>query len=394
LEAGDPHPLVWTVPAGGGEPRPLTREDGRAAMLLPPPAPTPGPAWSADGATLTYSISDRGNVHVARVRVADGAVETLVSGERWATAAHAAAGRVAFVHTAPDCPGDVAVCDWTGGNERRLTRVNDELLAGIDLPRVERRRFEGPHGGVEGWLVRSDATPPKVPLLVSIHGGPHAFVGTSFPLIHAAVLAGRGWAVLALNPHGSTSYGRDFALSLRGRWGEYDLPEQMAAIDTLVAEGVADPERLAVSGYSYGGYMTAWTTGHCDRFKVAVVGAPLTNLVSAYATSDISMRNFPHSFGSTPQADPDLFRRLSPITYVDRVTTPTLIVHGEADDRCPVGQGEEWYVGLLTAGKAPVSFVRYPGGSHGFVNTGRPSHRVDFHRRVVEWVERWTLPPA
>ncbi len=215
----------------------------------------------------------------------------------------------------------------------------------------------------------------------------NAFLHSAF---YAYVLAARGWAVLALNPHGSGSYGRAFAHAIRGRWGEHDLPEQLAAVDALVGEGVADPERLAVAGYSYGGYMTAWTIGHTDRFRAAVVGAPVTNLESFHGTSDIGLWFGSFEMGGDLVGHRATYRRLSPVHAADRVTTPTLILHGEADDRCPIGQGEEFFAALVAAGKAPAELVRYPGQSHLFPGTGRPSHRVDFNRRVVEWVERHT----
>jgi dipeptidyl aminopeptidase/acylaminoacyl peptidase len=230
---------------------------------------------------------------------------------------------------------------------------------------------------------------------VHIHGGPQSFVGHAFPhgTFYWYVLASRGWAILALNPRGSGSYGQAFAHSLRGRWGEYDLPEQLAAIDALVAEGVADPGRLAVAGYSYGGYMTAWTITHTDRFRAAVVGAPVTNLESFHGTSDIGMWFGPWQLRGSIVESRETYRRLSPVNYVERITTPTLILHGEADDWCPIGQGEELYVGMVAAGRAPAELVRYPGQSHLFPGIGRPSHRVDYTRRVVEWVERHASTP-
>jgi dipeptidyl aminopeptidase/acylaminoacyl peptidase len=159
-------------------------------------------------------------------------------------------------------------------------------------------------------------------------------------------------------------------------------------VDQLVAEGVADPDRLAVAGYSYGGFMTSWTIGHTDRFKAAVVGAPVVNQESFFGTSDIGMWFAPWEMGASLTDGRETFRRLSPINYVDKVTTPTLVLHGEADERCPIGQGEELFTGLVAAGKVPTEFVRYPGGSHMFIAQGRPSHRVDFNRRVVDWVTR------
>ncbi len=398
---GDPELRVWTVSTEGGAPaaeRRLTAGYDRSVYAVPTDGSAPAPIWAADGATITFTASDAGNVHLVRVAVADGSVRPVAAGERQITAFSAvpAAGRIAFVGGMPDNPADVYVCTWDGADERRLTRVNEAALAGLVLPRVERRTFDGPNGAFEGWLVRPVTGSGPAPLLVHIHGGPHGYVGNTFP--HSSfywyVLAARGWAVIALNPSGSGSYGRAFAHSLRGRWGEYDLPEQHAAVDALVAEGLADPDRLAVTGYSYGGYMTSWTVGHTDRFKAAVVGAPVTNLESMYGTSDIAMWFEPWEMNGDLFENRETYRRLSPITYVDRVTTPTLILHGEADDRCPIGQGEEFYIGLVAAGKAPAEFVRYPGGSHLFPRQGRPSHRVDFNRRTVEWVERYTTARA
>jgi dipeptidyl aminopeptidase/acylaminoacyl peptidase len=230
---------------------------------------------------------------------------------------------------------------------------------------------------------------------VHIHGGPHSFFGFTFPLesFYANVLPGKGWSVLALNPSGSGSYSKAFAHRIRGRWGERDLPEQLAAVDALIAEGIADPQRLAVVGYSYGGYMTSWTIGHSERYRAAVVGAPVTNLESFSGTSDIGPWFGAWELGGdTLSREPvrETQRRLSPITYAERVRTPTLIVHGEADDRCPIGQGEEFFAALAAEGRVPVEMVRYPGGAHGFIVSGRPSHRVDYQRRVIDWVERHT----
>ncbi len=392
-----PHVDVWTVAVAGGGAHRVTAKLAGGAVQLPAPASSPAPVWSAGGDTLTFLAASRGSVHLVRARVADGDIQSVVTGDRVILAASVApaaapsdGGRIAFAASTPDNPGDIHLCDWNGANERRLTAVNAAVLSGLALPRVERRVFAGPHGvAVEGWLTYPMGCDVPAPLVVDIHGGPHGFTGNGFPWLHRYALAGRGRAVLALNPTGSTSYGREFALGLRGRWGELDLPEQLAAVDALIAEGIADPDRLAVTGYSYGGYMTAWAITHTDRFKAAVVGAPLTDLESATRTSDISMKYLPWCLGVDTREDRENPRRLSPAGYVERVTTPTLILQGEADDRCPPGQAEQLYTGLVMAGRAPAEFVRYPGSSHSFPLTGRPSHRVDFARRIVDWVARW-----
>jgi dipeptidyl aminopeptidase/acylaminoacyl peptidase len=392
---GDPHNRVWLIPMDGGEPRRLTADYDRSVFLPLFPQVAPGPVWAADGENLTFIAADAGRTTIVRAAVADGSVTSVVIGARqiMSMSSPAGAGRIAFIASQADNPTDLFLCDRDGRGERRLTEVNRALLAGLVLPAVERRTLAGPNGvECDGWLVRPAQGGGPTPLLLDIHGGPHGFFADAFPLsaLYWYVLAGRGWSVLALNPSGSGSYGKEFAHSLRGRWGEYDLPEQLAAIDDLIAEGVADGERLAVTGYSYGGFMSAWLIGHTDRFKAAVVGAPAVNQESMHGTSDIGMWFCPWGMRGDIFAERSTFRRLSPVNYCDRVTTPTLVLQGEADDRCPIGQGEEFFIGLLAAGKVPAEMVRYPGSSHSFRLSGRPSHRLDYYRRLVEWVERYT----
>jgi dipeptidyl aminopeptidase/acylaminoacyl peptidase len=347
--------------------------------------------WSTDGRTLTFTVATDGNLHVVRAATSDGSISPTIAGERWVTSVSASAdgSRLAFVANAPDHPGDVFVCAGDGSEERRLTDVNRDWLASVELPRVERRRFKSPHGQeIDGWLFHPVGATGPAPLLLQIHGGPHSYAGSKFEAtaFYCYALAARGWASLALNPTGSGSYGKAFAHGIRERWGEHDLPEQLAAADALIKEGIADPQRLAVTGYSYGGYMTSWTIGHSDRFKAAVVGAPVTNFESFHGTSDIGLWFSSFQLRGAIHEKRDLYRRLSPVHFADRCVTPTLIMHGESDDRCPNGQGEELYAALVAAGKVPVAFVRYPGGVHGFVSSGRPSHRVDYSRRVVDWM--------
>ena len=390
---GDPMVRVWTVPSRGGQPaRRLTERYDRGAVLLPAPAITPGPIWSSDNATVTFIAGDHGNMHLVRAAIADGSTTVVVGGERQIAYASGKAGsRIAFAAGDLAAPSDLYVTAWDGSGERRLTQLNREILAQLAPAHGERRTFKSPHGGtLEGWLFLPGERRGPSPLLVDIHGGPASFSGNLFSLsyFYRYVLASRGWAVLTLNPTGSGSYGREFAHGIRAKWGEHDLAEQLAAVDQLIAEGIADRDRLAVAGYSYGGFMTSWTIGHTDRFKAAVVGAPVVNQESFFGTSDIGMWFAPWEMAGSITDERETFRRLSPINYVDKVTTPTLVLHGEADERCPIGQGEELFTGLVAAGKVPTEFVRYPGGSHMFIAQGRPSHRVDFNRRVVDWVTR------
>jgi len=389
---------VWIVPANGGTPNCVTAVYDRGVMLLRWPAVSPPPSWSPDGRTITFPAATDGNVHIVSADAGTGIVRSLVTGPRQVTSfsVHAASGRIAFSAADLDDPSDMYVCASDGSAEKRLTRVNTHFSGGVAWPRVERRSFRSPHGGtVEGWVFLPTTAAKPTPLLLDIHGGPHSFMGNAFSptYFYRYTLASRGWAILALNPTGSGSYGKAFAHGIRGRWGEYDMPEQMAAVDALIAEGVADGARLAVAGASYGGFMSSWVITHTDRFKAAAIDAPVANLESFHGTSDVGIWFGPFEMRGPLVATRETYRRLSPINYVDQITTPTLILHGEADDRCPIGQGEELFAGLVAAGRVPVEFVRYPGGTHGFVLNGRPSHRVDFTRRVTEWVERYANSP-
>lgn len=387
---------IWAVRPDGAGRRNLTEAYDRGVNLLSPPLITPGPIWSADSQTMLAGFANNGNTHICRISATTGQVDTVVGGARWAQQASVAAdgSRLAFIAADSHHPTDVYTCLADGSQEKRLTEVNVTTMQGWTLPMVERRDFKTPHdGSVEGWVILPTNRTRPVPLLVDIHGGPHSFHGTNFPISswYRYILASRGWAVLTLNPTGSGSYGKEFARGIRGRWGEYDLPEQLAAVDQLIAEGVADPDRLAVIGYSYGGYMTSWTITHTNRFKAAMVGAPVVNQESFYGTSDIGMWFAPWQLKADLITQRETYRRHSPINYIENVTTPTLIMHGEADDRCPVSQGEELFFGLLALGKVPTEFVRYPGASHLMNLNGRPSHRVDYSRRLVDWVERYTV---
>jgi dipeptidyl aminopeptidase/acylaminoacyl peptidase len=242
---GDPMVRVWIVSSEGHAARSLTKEFDRSAVLLPPPSDTLPPVWSDDGASVTFIAADAGNHHIVRATVADGSAKKIVTGERQIQVMSAAprAGRLAFFASDSQTPGDAFTCAWDGSSESRLTQVNAELFAEIELPRVEKRAFKNPNGGtLEGWVTLPSNGKKPAPLLVEIHGGPHSYHGNAFPAgyFYSYVLAARGWATLALNPTGSGSYQKKFATAIWGRWGEHDLPEQFIAIDALIAEGIAE----------------------------------------------------------------------------------------------------------------------------------------------------------
>ncbi len=196
-------------------------------------------------------------------------------------------------------------------------------------------------------------------------------------------LAAAGYVVLLPNPRGSSGYGEAFTQACVGDWGGKDFEDVMTSVDVMLRRGVADPDRLYVGGYSYGGFMTSWAVGHTDRFRAAVVGAPVSNLVSMFGEGDIPLFDI-YEIGGTPLDNEEAYRESSPVRYLPNVKTPVLLVHMEGDLRCPIGQSEEIFQGLKVLGKK-VEFVRYPGGFHG-VQT--PSQQLDRLERTIGWYDR------
>jgi dipeptidyl aminopeptidase/acylaminoacyl peptidase len=194
--------------------------------------------------------------------------------------------------------------------------------------------------------------------------------------------------VLALNPVGSSSYGREFSSRLRQHWGKYDLDQHLAAIDILRRQEVVG-SRVAIAGKSYGGFLSAWAVCNSTAFCAAVVSAPVTSLENHFGTSDSGYYADTYSMYGEPAAKRDLMRELSPMDYVENVRTPTLILQGEADERCPKCQAEELYTGIMYSTETKAEMVLYPGASHHFLESGNPAHRVDAATRLVGWLERY-----
>jgi dipeptidyl aminopeptidase/acylaminoacyl peptidase len=309
------------------------------------------------------------------------------------TGLSAGGGVLAFTSCSPDDPLSLRVADLDGGRERVLFEPNPWLRQERSLGSL--RRLDVQHGGtdVEGWAL----LPPghedgqRVPTLLYIHGGPHAAYGWSFHLVFQ-ILAGAGYAVVVCNPPGSQSYSEQFARCLRGAWGELDFPYFMTLVDTAVEAGFADPDRLGVGGASYGGYSTLWTITHTDRFKAAVSMRPVSNLLGFYGSGDIGWNFGAASLGAEPWEDPELYQRLSPVTYVERVATPLRLIGGTADLRTPLEQAENIFVRLRKLGR-PVDLVIFSGESHAMVVQGKPWNRVRHMEAVLEWFDRHLDPP-
>jgi dipeptidyl aminopeptidase/acylaminoacyl peptidase len=202
------------------------------------------------------------------------------------------------------------------------------------------------------------------------------------------MLAARGYVVLACNPRGSDGYGHDFRTALRTRWGEADLPDLIAGVETVLGRGYVDPERLVVTGGSYGGFMTAWVIGHDNRFKAAVAQRGVYDLITFYSTSDIP-RLTEWEFDAAPWEDPETLWKYSPLSYVENIHTPLLLIHSENDYRAPIPSAEGLFVALRRL-KREVKMVRYPRDGHELSRSGEPKHRVDRLERIAGWFDQYT----
>jgi dipeptidyl aminopeptidase/acylaminoacyl peptidase len=352
-----------------------------------------GVVWHGSDNRVAAVATREGLQEIVIVDLDRDTVEPLHLGLRHVTAVQSSGDRLAFIAASMRLPDEIYTVDWDGNDERRHSAFNRQWIMQRTRPRVTKRRFrvpdgDGEMGTVEAWLLRPQGEGP-FPLLLDLHGGPHSATLIDFAShVYWYALLSHGWAILAPNAVGSSGYGAEYSRKLRGRWGELDLPQHLGIIDILQREGIAD-DRLAVTGKSYGGFLTAWAVGHTDRFKAAVVSAPVANIESHAGTSDTGFYVTPYAMAGEASKHRERYHRLSPVTYCRSITTPTLLLQGEDDQRCPLGQSEEFFENLVRCAKAPAEMVVYPGGSHSMAGTGKLAHRRDYHHRLVTWVRRW-----
>jgi dipeptidyl aminopeptidase/acylaminoacyl peptidase len=386
-EEGDSRARLWLIDLQGKSTRPfgdeeLEVESGDSVQ------------WSEDSDAVYFIQTRRGLQEISRMEIADEQVEILVSGERHILKFGLTDDRLVYAAAGISTPTEVFVSARDGSGEKRLTDFN-RWWADRTPPKVSLRSFQVPDGkggndDIDGWLLLPpSATKKPLPLLLDIHGGPQSVAFVEFrKTMWRHVLCSRGWAVLALNPAGSSSYGLEFMRRLRNRWGELDLPQQLAAVRTLQDEGTVD-DRVAIYGKSYGGYLSAWAITQTDVFKAAVVSAPVADIESHFGTSDSGFYVTPYAMAGEPYVDRPTARKLCPLEHMHRARTPTLLLQGTDDQRCPVGQSEEIFATLMRSSDLAVEMVLYPGGDHHLAEEGSPTFRVDYVSRLVDWVERW-----
>jgi dipeptidyl aminopeptidase/acylaminoacyl peptidase len=276
------------------------------------------------------------------------------------------------------------------GAERRITRLNDRLLARRKVFPGQPVYFTASDGEqVEAWVHLPRGRPKGGrPLVLVIHGGPKAVYGHIF-FLEFQMLAGAGMAVAFSNPRGSDGYGEEWAQAVHGRYGERDYQDLMECVDHLLSLDLGlNPERLGVCGGSYGGFMTNWIVGHTDRFKAAVSQRGISNWVSFFGTSDIGYFFNPDHVGGLPWSDPELYAEKSPLTYVEDIHTPLLLIHSVNDLRCPIEQAEQLFIYLKRLGRT-VKLARFPEETHELSRSGKPNRRMERLRLILEWFGEW-----
>jgi dipeptidyl aminopeptidase/acylaminoacyl peptidase len=358
------------------------------------------PAWAADGRSIYVSYEESGSVEVARIGL-DGSVRTVAEGlggseldRPYAGGSYSVArdGTLAITAGSASRPAEVALV--RGGATRALTRLNEDLLAHKSLGQVRRIETRSSHDQrpIEAWLT----LPPghsegqRHPLILEIHGGPWAAYGPNFATDNQ-LYAAAGYAVLSVNPRGSTSYGQQFADLIHRAYPGNDYDDLISAVDAAIAMGVADPERLFVTGGSGGGVLSSWIVGRTDRFRAAAVQKPVINMVSQVLTADATPYFARYWFGAMPWEDHEAYWRRSPLSLVGNVRTPTLVIVGAEDNRTPPSEAEQLYTALQLRG-VPTALIRVPGASHNMV--GRPSQNAARISAILAWFERYRARPV
>ena len=348
----------------------------------------------AGNSQLYVSYDDHGKKRVARVGL-DGSVKLVADGltagshyDRPYTGGEfsvSSGGKVAYTAGSTDAPADL----WVDG--RRLTSLNANWLQAKAMAPVRKLPVTAPDGKpIDAWLVTPPGLQPgqRVPLILEIHGGPNSAYGPAFST-DDQLYAAHGYAVLYANPRGSTSYGEGFANLIDRAYPGTDYDDLMAAVDAAIADGVADPNNLFVTGGSGGGVLTAWIVGKTDRFKAAASQKPVINWVSEALTMDSTTFTSRYWFDKKPWEDPMAYWNRSPLSLVGNVKTPTLVVVGSEDYRTPVSEAEQYYAALQIRG-VPTALVKVPGASHGGL-TARPSQSAAKASAILAWFDKYRV---
>ncbi|MCX6574596.1 MAG: S9 family peptidase, partial [Candidatus Aminicenantes bacterium] len=382
--------LIWygirqlaVISAQGGPPRLLTKTLDRNVI---------SPRFAPDGKSIYFIWEDSGEQRLARIPAGGGEVTRVIDGRHVVTAfTLSKTGVPVAAVSQPSAPQEIFVSEQ--GKLRRLTKTNDALMAQIRLGDVEKVRFKSADGTeIEGFLCKPPAFAPelKCPTLLRIHGGPTMQFTYEFDF-EAQLFAANGYLVVMVNPRGSSGYGQDFAKAIFADWGNKDYEDVVAGVDHAIAKGNADPDRLGVGGWSYGGILTNYVISKTTRFKGAISGAGGIFWAASYG-HDHYQREYIYELGE-PWKKREVWDRVSSAFYnVEKITTPTLIMGGEEDWNVPILNSEHLYQALRQLGRT-TELVVYPGQHHGI---SKPSYQKDLYERYLSWYDKYVKgsPPS
>jgi dipeptidyl aminopeptidase/acylaminoacyl peptidase len=395
---------VYILPtSGAGEARDLTGHTDKAVgfLTLSDTRDNGGQVvvWSADSARLFFPVSENGSTHLYEVSVAGCELMKLTPEdmELGSFSVSSDAGKFALTLGSATAPHETFVGTISNGDIalRQASDLNHDWRAEVALETPEPFAIDNGVGGtVPGWFLfppdfRADGT---APLVMYVHGGPHLQYGDT--LFHELQwLAAQGYVVAYANPRGSKGYGEAHTRAIKGDWGGPALADIEAVADEALRRGYAHPDRQAIMGGSYGGYLTAWAVGHTNRFACAIADRLVGNLQSMSGTSDFAWSHGTYYAGNAWDDPSDLWRH-SPQAFAGRIETPLLLIHSDGDLRCPISQAEELFAALRLQ-KKPVEFVRYPAEtSHGLSRNGPPDLRLDRLSRNRDWLDRYLCVKA
>ncbi|HBR56791.1 MAG TPA: S9 family peptidase, partial [Blastocatellia bacterium] len=305
------------------------------------------------------------------------------------------ASKVAYTVSTPTRITDLYVLDRSSGVSRQLTRLNEPLFSKLNLTEPEEiwyTSFDGKR--IQAWAQKPPDFDPnkKYPLILNIHGGPHAAYGWIFDH-EFQWMAAKGYVVLYPNPRGSTSYGQDFGNIIQYKYPGDDYKDLMAGVDELIKRGYIDTEKLGVTGGSGGGVLTNWTVTQTQRFKAAVSQRDISDWANWWYTADFAQFQ-PNWFKGAPFEDVEGFKERSAITHVAKISTPMMFILGEADWRTPTGAGGEELFRALKYRRIPTVMVRFPNESHELSRSGQPWHRIERLQHIVGWFDKWLMGEA
>jgi dipeptidyl aminopeptidase/acylaminoacyl peptidase len=344
------------------------------------------PVWSADGKSVMLVVAKQGRANVERIDVDSGKVSSVTSGDQAIESFTTNGTQVVAEISTPTTINDLFLVG--DGSQKRLTDVNGKLFGELNLTMPEDiwyTSFDGKK--IEGWVQKPPDFDPKkkYPLILNIHGGPHTAYGYVF-FHEMQWMAAKGYVVLYPNPRGSTSYGEAFGNIIQYHYPGDDYKDLMAGVDELVKRGYIDEKHMGVTGGSGGGLLTNWVVGHTDRFAAAVSQRDIADWSAWWYAADFTL--FQESwFRKPPFEDPDDYRQRSPITYISNVKTPLMLILGDADFRTPPDTGGDEMFRALKYRKIPTAEVRFPGESHELSRSGMPWHRVERLHHIVNWFD-------